>query len=189
MADKTNLFHLYFCSLDVPTVNGRQKNVSAVFYHLRSPYNANIVHFKFRSSPIFLTLTLLKAVSLLSCYNHVVGLHLPFNPRNAGEGVRISLPPGSPEKLQNRCRYRHKIWCPLTYINLTSNDQISSKSAGFFFNWRFCGVTSRQFDQNRLNVKTFAKNRILRQTAQKDTKNPETYVLKLGERNISSKFC
>ena len=62
-------------------------------------------------------------------------------------------PPGFPEELQNCCRYRHKIWCALSDINLQSNDQTLSKSAVMFLrNWRFYVALHVNFDQNRLNV-------------------------------------
>ena len=47
--------------------------------------------------------------------------------------------------------------------------QIWSKSVGIFLrNWRFVGSLHANFDQNRLNVKKFAKNRVLKQAARKD---------------------
>ena len=50
----------------------------------------------------------------------------------------------------------------LSYINLTSNDQICPNRLNFFFLEIdvFLGSLYANFDQNRLNVKKFAKNRV-----------------------------
>ena len=88
-----------------------------------------------------------------------------INPRPAGRGRICPPPPGFSQLVQNRCRYRHKFGVPYS----TSNDQILSKSVGNFWETDvFVGSLHANFDQNRFNVKKFAKNRISKQTAQKD---------------------